>query len=141
MGSRQQRQSTNWKPSTPVSNNSTSGGFTLLELTVASVVAFSLLTVSLGFVSQQRQVVLGDRTRATANDNLRLASDLIGQDIKQAGERLDGDTLLPGISIIPGASASVPDTLVLQRQLLTEKLPVCQTISGSTRTIDVSVVT
>jgi hypothetical protein len=91
-------------------------------------------------LSEQRRWVLGDQVRANANDNLRLASDLIGQDIKQAGERLESDTLLPGISIIPGTSGA-PSTLTLQRQLLTEKLPVCQTIgaASTTATIDVSV--
>lgn len=118
-------------------------GFSILELIVASSVALTILGVSLGVLSEQRRWVLGDQTRATANDGLRLASDLIGQDIKQAGERLDSDTVLPGISIIPGASAGLPSTLVLQRQLLTEKLPVCQTISANSTssTIDVSVVT
>jgi hypothetical protein len=118
-------------------------GFTLLELIVAAAVSLTILGVSLGMLSEQRRWVLGDRTRAAANDNLRLASDLIGQDVKQAGERLESDTFLPGISIIPGASAGLPSTLVLQRQLLTEKLPVCQTISANSTsaTIDVAVVT
>jgi hypothetical protein len=145
-------QFTNWKQSTRASNKlvslqsktktQTTGGFTLLELVVASAVALTILGVSLGVLSQQRQIVLGDRTRASANDGLRLASDLIGQDIKQAGERLDSDIFQPGISIIPGANAAAPKTLVLQRQLLTEKLPVCQTITqgSSNASVDISVV-
>lgn len=117
-------------------------GFTLLELVVASAVALSVLGIALGLLTEQRRLVLGDRTRATANDNLRLASDLIGQDIKQAGERLDTDILLPGISIIAGVSGA-PSTLSMQRQLLTEKLPVCQPITAGTITtsIDISVQT
>jgi hypothetical protein len=118
------------------------GGFTLLELVVASAVALTILSVSLGVLSQQKRLVLSDRTRATVNDGLRLASDLIGQDIKQAGERLDSDITQPGITIIPGATALIPDTLVLQRQLLTEKLTVCQTLAqgSSNASIDISVV-
>lgn len=125
------------------SKNRNVEGFSILELIVASSVALTILGVSLGMLSEQRRWVLGDQTRATANDGLRLASDLIGQDIKQAGERLESDTILPGISIIPGASAGLPSTLVLQRQLLTEKLPVCQTISANSTssTIDVAVIT
>jgi hypothetical protein len=145
-------QSINWKPSMPVfskvmiftaSKSRNVKGFSILELVVASSVALTILGVSLGMLSEQRRWVLGDQTRATANDGLRLASDLIGQDIKQAGERLESDTFLPGISIIPGASAGLPSTLVLQRQLLTEKLPVCQTISANSTssTIDIAVVT
>jgi hypothetical protein len=118
-------------------------GFTLLELTVASVVSLTILSLSMGMLNEQRRQILGDRTRAGVNDNLRIASDLIGFDIKQAGERLESDTEMPGISIIPGATAAVPSRLVLQRQLLTEKLTACQSISagtGGTTTIDVSVV-
>lgn len=116
-------------------------GFTLLELIVAAAVSLTVLGVSLGMVTEMRRWMLGDRTRIVANDNLRIASDLIGQDIKQAGERLESDALLPGISIIPGASATDPSTLTLQRKLLAETLPVCQNIVAGTTTIDVSVVT
>jgi hypothetical protein len=116
-------------------------GFTLLELTVAAAVSLTVLGVSLGVMVEMRRSMLGDRTRIVANDNLRIASDLIGQDIKQSGERLESDNLLPGISIIPGASATDPSTLTLQRKLLTETLPLCQDIGSTTTTIDVSVVT
>lgn len=126
--------------------NQTISGFTLLELTVASVVSLTILSLSMGMMTEQRRQILGDRTRAGVNDNLRIASDLIGFDIKQAGERLESDTELPGISIIAGDSAAVPptrDRLILQRQLLSEKLTACQTISagaGGTTSIDVSVI-
>jgi hypothetical protein len=115
-------------------------GFTLLELVVAAGVTLTILSASLGLLTEQRRWVLGDQIRATANDNLRLASDLIGQDIKQAGERLSSNTQLPSISIVAGSSGT-PSTLVLQRQLLTETLPVCQSIAAgsTTATIDVAV--
>ncbi|MCG9893767.1 MAG: hypothetical protein MH252_22175 [Thermosynechococcaceae cyanobacterium MS004] len=119
-------------------------GFTLLELIVASGVSLTILGIALGMLSEQRRWMLSDRTRAVANDNLRLVSDLIGQDIRQAGERLESDGLLPSISIIPGANTTDPSTLVLQRKLLSETLPVCQNIvagATGTTTIDVSVIT
>jgi type IV pilus assembly protein PilW len=115
-------------------------GFTLLELVVASSVALTILGVALGMLSEQRRWMLGDRTRAVSNDNLRLASDLIGQDIKQAGERLEADRFLPSISIEPG-STTQPSALVLQRKLLEQTLPVCQGINASTTTIDIAVMT
>jgi hypothetical protein len=121
----------------------TTSGFTLLELTVASVVSLTVLSLSMGMMNEQRRQILGDRTRAGVNDNLRVASDLIGFDIKQAGERLESDSEMPGISIIAGATTAVPSRLILQRQLLSEKLTACQSISagtGGTTTIDVSVV-
>jgi hypothetical protein len=115
-------------------------GFTLLELAVASAVALAILGASLGMLTEQRRWVISDQTRASANDNLRLASDLIGQDIKQAGERLEANAQLGGVSIIAGASGA-PSTLILQRQLLQETLPVCQSIGAGTAStsIDVSV--
>jgi prepilin-type N-terminal cleavage/methylation domain-containing protein len=112
-------------------------GFTLLELIVAAAVSLSILSISLGMMTELRRSMIGDRTRITANDNLRQVSDFIGQDLKQAGERLESNNLLPGISIVQGA-AGAPSTLVIQRQLLNETLPVCQNISSGT-TIDVSV--
>jgi Prokaryotic N-terminal methylation motif len=117
-------------------------GFTLLELIVAAAVSLTVLGISLGVMTEMRRSMLGDRTRITANDNLRQASDFIGQDLKQAGERLESNSQLPGISIIQGASGA-PSTLIIQRQLLNETLPVCQSISAGTgtgnATIDVSV--
>ncbi|NJM75164.1 MAG: hypothetical protein HC852_04500 [Acaryochloridaceae cyanobacterium RU_4_10] len=117
-------------------------GFTLLELIIAAAVSLTVLGISLGMITEMRRSMLGDRTRITANDNLRQASDFIGQDIKQAGERLESSNQLPGISIIQGASGA-PSTLVIQRQLLNETLPVCQSINAGTAasnaTIDVSV--
>jgi prepilin-type N-terminal cleavage/methylation domain-containing protein len=118
-------------------------GFTLLELVVASAVSLTILSVALGVLSEQRRWILGNSTRANSNDSLRLISDLVGQDIKQAGERLDQNTTIPGITIIPGATATDPDTLILHRQLISQILPVCQNIAaGSSNTsIDVSLVT
>ena len=118
-------------------------GFTLLELIVAAAVSLTVLGISLGIITELRRGMLGDRARITANDNLRQASDFIGQDIKQAGERLESNTQLPGISVIPGA-ADAPSTLLIQRQLVSAPMPVCQNISAGgantgTSTIDVSV--
>ena len=122
-------------------HSKSSKGFTILELTVASAVSLTVLGLSLGMITEIRRGFLGDRVRITSNDNLRQASDFIGQDLRQAGERLESSTQLPGISIIAGADGA-PSTLVIQRQLLNETLPVCQSISagtGTSSTIDVSV--
>jgi hypothetical protein len=142
-----------WKPSTPVSSsthnkaqsnffrNRTITGFTILELTVASVVSLTILSLSMGMLNEQRRQLLGDRTRAGVNDNLRIASDLTGFDIKQAGERLESNTELPGVAIISGTTEGTdPDSLVLQRQLVTEVLPICQNIiqGTTTTTVDIS---
>jgi type IV pilus assembly protein PilW len=118
-------------------------GFTLIELLVTSVVASIMLGLILGLIVEQRRLFLGDQTRSQVDQNLRAAMDFIGTDIKQAGERLESDTELPGISIIDhsGDTPPAPAELVLQRKLISDVLPVCQTITeGTTQaTIDVSV--
>jgi hypothetical protein len=131
------------KPSTRIFNSLQStidGGFTLAELLTACLVATMAVSLSLGVFATQRRQFLTDRSRADINQNLRVAMDLVGTDIKQAGERLSSDTVLPGISILNGGSNANPDTLVLQRKSINEFLPVCQTITAgtTTNTIDVA---
>ena len=112
-------------------------GFTLLELMI-SIVAGAFVTAGfLGFVVQERQDFLDNESRIEANQNLSTVMDLIGADIRQAGERISDNSLNP-IDIINGSNDSA-DELVLRRQLLADVLPVCETISGSQSTIDVSV--
>ena len=117
-----------------------SKGFTLLELLVTSTVAAIFVILSLGLFVQQRRQFLTEQARAETNQNLRLGMDLIGSDIRQAGERLESDTELARVSVINGTSGA-PDTLVLQRKLTNEILPVCQTITAgtATSTIDIAV--
>ena len=115
-------------------------GFTIIELSVAALISLSVLGTALGMMVEQRRWILGDQTRQTANDSLRLTADLIGQDIKSAGELLVSDTFLPGISVIPGSTATAPDTLVVQRLLTAGSLSVCQNIGAGTSSIDVAVV-
>ena len=113
-------------------------GFTLLELLIALIVSSIILGLSLKLIVDQRQFFVQDQTRAQVNQNLRAPMDLVGTDIKQVGERLVGNTQLPVVKIINGGTG--PDELVLQRKVIDQVLPVCQsTISGTQSTIDVSV--
>lgn len=111
-------------------------GFTLLELLVASFVSLVVLGLSLRLIVDQRQLFVKDQERTQVNQNLRVAIDLVGTDIKQTGERLVG-TPLAVVQVINGAGAS-PDRLKLQRRVISEVLPVCQPVSGSQSTIIVS---
>ena len=113
-------------------------GFTLIELLVALIVASLILGVSLKFIVDQRQLFAKDQIRTQVNQNLRSATDLVGNDIKQAGERLVGNTNFPVVQVVDGGSSSTPDELVLQRLVIDQTLPVCQTVSASQATIDVS---
>lgn len=103
-------------------------GFTLIELIVGGAVSLVVLSVTLGLVVEQRRLFLGDQSRIDSNQNLRAASDFIGTDIKQVGERVESDAELPVIRLISG-SGSNPDTLILQRKLIEDKLYLCNDIA------------
>lgn len=121
-------------------------GFTLLELLVALVIASIVLGLALKLIVDQRKLVVADQARTQINQNLRASIDLVGTDIKQAGERLAGNTQLPVVQVINGGVSGgvyLPDELVLQRKGIDETLPVCKTITAGsvtsmTSTIDVS---
>lgn len=125
-----------WKRFIRASNK----GFTLLELIVTLLVASILLGVSLSFIVDQRKLFVDDKDRTQINQNLRAAIDLVGTDIKQAGERIFGIAELPVVRVIDGTS----DELFLQRLVITQVLPVCETATiaqnSTQETIDVSVV-
>ena len=105
-------------------------GFTLLELLIASVVSSIVLGLALTLIVDQRKLFVKDQGRTQANQNLRAAIDLVGTDIKQAGERLIG-TPFAVVQVIDGGASS--DRLVLQRRVISEVLPVCQTITAGTQ--------
>ena len=68
----------------------------LVALVVTLVVVGSIMT--LAFSSQD--VFETDKHRTTINQNLRSGIDLLGMDVRQAGERLPGDA--PAIEIRRG---------------------------------------
>lgn len=117
-------------------------GFTLIELVVSGLVSLAILGVSLSLINTQRHQFLSDQTRNEANQNLRAALDLIGADIKVAGERFEGTTTLPVVRIFNGTgtdgAVDEHDRLVLQRNLLTESLTVCSEVSDSNKDIVVA---
>ncbi len=105
-------------------------GFTLLELLVTTVLGLLLVVLILGTITANRRLYKEDIVRTKVNQNLRGAMDIIGADIRLAGENL-GPTF-PAIQLVNGAAGG-PDTLVLRRNLVPEVLQVCVALSaGST---------
>jgi len=102
------------------------GGFTIVELLLAAGIAVVVLGLALGLVITNRKVYDLDRARTALNQNLRSSLDLIGADVRQAGESLGVD--FPAIEIVDRGDA---DELVLRRNLLDEVLPVCMPVSGN----------
>ncbi|KJH72235.1 hypothetical protein UH38_07270 [Aliterella atlantica CENA595] len=119
---------------------SSNKGFTLLELLVTLVVASVITGLALKLIVDQRQLFLNDQSRTQVNQNLRASLDLVGADIKQAGERLTTSTL-PVVRVINGSATdpNVPDELVLQRLVIAESLPVCKTVTTGTTTSEIEV--
>jgi len=68
-----------------------------------------------------------DDSRTMVNQNLRSGMNLLGIDVRQAGERLPGDA--PAIELLDGDSGGT-DTLIIRRNLLDYVLPLCRDISG-----------
>ena len=116
-----------WKRSSP---SCAKRGFTLIELLVAGALAVVVLGVALGLVITNRKVYDLDRGRTALNQNLRGALDLIGADVRQAGEALGPD--FPAVEIVDGGDA---DELVLRRNLIDVVLPVCMSIVGNTNVV------
>jgi len=89
-----------------------------VALTVTVLVSAAVM--SLAFSAQA--VFETDKHRTTVNQNLRSGIDLLGIDVRQAGERLPGDA--PAVEIIDGEHDG-PDRLILRRNQLDVVLPVC----------------
>ncbi len=92
-------------------------GLTLVELLVALGIAVLILGLSLSLVLSSRRLYTLDQTRTALNQNLRAALDLLGADIRQAGERTPMD--------FPAVQVSGGNTLVLRKNLLDVVLTLC----------------
>lgn len=99
-------------------------GFTLIELLVSMVIASIVISMAFSAVLYNRRLYVEDQARVNVNQNLRAALDFVGNDIKQAGERITA----PNFPVITIASSS---ELVLRRRLDLPILPVCQDITIS----------
>jgi type IV pilus assembly protein PilW len=82
-----------------------------------------------GLALSARELFEQDRHRTTINQNVRCGMDLLGIDVRQAGERMPGDA--PAIQILDGSSGA-PDTLTLRRNLMDYVMPVCKNINSGT---------
>lgn len=104
-------------------------GLTLVELLVAMAITLSLLGGVMVIALSSRRIYELDQERTAVNQNLRAGMDLLGLEVRQAGERLPGD--VPALEIVDGAPES--DTLVVRRNISDVVLPVCIDLpAGST---------
>lgn len=105
----------------------TSRGVSLAEVLVALVTMGIIMAMVVPLALSSRDALQSDQLRTSLNLNLRGATDIIGQDVRTAGERFTvgiAATLNP-IHIVEGAG-SEGDELVLRRNLWESALALCQ---------------
>lgn len=106
-----------------------SAGFTIVELLLALTITVMIGGAALAVALSTQGMFALDQARMDVNQNLRSGMDLLGIDVRQAGERMPWDA--PALELIDGASGA-PDQLILRRNLLDYVLPMCKDInSGS----------
>ncbi len=102
-------------------------GLTVLELLVAAAVSLLVMGAAFAVTMSSRGLMQADQSRTGANQNLRAALDIIGNDVRLAGERLSGQGApdIPEVEVVGGTE------LVLRRNVLEHVLPVCSLGSGT----------
>lgn len=120
------------------SRSSSEAGLSVIELLTALAVLGVVLGLLVPLLMGNRRAVQLDQARTAVNQNLRSATDIIGADIRTAGERFGqgGGPQLPAIAIVSREQA--PDELILRRNLHDVVLPVCETLRGNQNSIVVA---
>jgi type IV pilus assembly protein PilW len=111
-------------------DGATSAGFSLIEMLVAVAVSLAVTAGALTLALSSRRLYEADQARTRLNQNLRASKDFLATDIRQLGERLNGD--FPALQIVAGASGA-PDELVVRRNLLDTVVNVCFAITLPTQ--------
>lgn len=109
-----------------------SQGFTMMELLVASGLSLIMLSITVMTTMSIKKLYQRDMVRTSLNQTLRGTMELLGANVREAGENLSGT--FPAVEIVDGASGS-NDELIMRRNLLDEVLKVCVPITaGSSNT-------
>lgn len=109
-------------------------GLTVLELLVAAAISLLVMGAAFAVTMSSRKLMQADQSRTGANQNLRAALDIIGNDVRLAGERLSSKNApsIPAVEIEDG------DELVLRRNVLENVLPVCRDTNATASGVQVS---
>jgi len=112
--------------------HSSSRGFTVLELLVASMLGSLIVGLAISATMSNRGTLIDDISRVKLNQNLRSALDVVGMTVREAGENLAAN--FPAIIINNDGTNS---RLTLRRNLLDEVLKVCAPIDSGTSNSEV----
>lgn len=105
-----------------------SSGLTIVELLVAVVVGMIVIGAAFAITVSSRDLLQADQERTSANQNLRGALDVIGNDVRIAGERLTGR----GAPSIAAVVIEDGNKLTVRRNALEEALPICNDTNATT---------
>jgi type IV pilus assembly protein PilW len=111
-------------------------GFTLPELMVSIVLGLLVTGLTLSSSYLTRFSISKDIARTRLNQNIRGAIDILGLDIRVAGENLNNS--FPAIEIV-NSTTTTSDRLILRRNLLEEVLPVCTTITATSTVTQITI--
>src|SRR5690606_25982329 len=114
-------------------------GMTIIELLIAILITTIVLGSALALTLSSRKLYDTDSSRIEINQNLRGILEIIGSDVRVAGERLNSFGSSGQISH-PLAAVEVRNgnELILRRNMINEILPLCQNIGGSGSSILIS---
>jgi prepilin-type N-terminal cleavage/methylation domain-containing protein len=99
---------------------SSNKGFTLAELLVGMVISTITLGLAFAAFESASKSYSNDKVRVDTGQSLTAVLDLIGTDIKQAGEQI-GNSSFPTVKIVSGNQITL-------RKALTDALPLCQPV-------------
>jgi prepilin-type N-terminal cleavage/methylation domain-containing protein len=113
----------NLKAVIPISNK----GFTLVELIVGMAITTLISGLALTFFVNASNMFRSDRNNIETNQNLSAILDLIGSDIKQAGEFIT-ESNFPVIQISQAPGKPNVSKIIIRRAL-TDSLPLCADVA------------
>jgi Tfp pilus assembly protein PilW len=103
---------------------SSNKGFTLAELIVGMIITTITLGLAFAAFESASKSYSNDKVRVDTGQSLTAVLDLIGTDIKQAGEQI-GNSSFPTIKISDGGKT------ITIRKALSDALPLCQSLSAT----------
>ena len=104
-------------------------GYTLLELTIAATLGLATIGLSAVAILFSRNLLLRDNARIEVNQSLRASLDIIGADIRQAGENLLIEDF-PVIELLDDPANG--DTLIVRTAEPVDILTVCNNVVATT---------
>lgn len=116
--------------------NGRQAGFTLVELVVSMLLFGIILAAVFDFTNSSMNLYRTDQSRIGVNRNARSTYDVLGNDIRQAGERLSQD--FPAITVTQGTAGT--SILTVRRGLTDTPMPVCSRLVSGTTTVYVNAI-